>query len=292
VELVGTIRPRSIASTCGLGYASSGRYSSLRGSVDTLLVMGGAGVQAAADDPQLRSWLKRWAPRVRRLGSVCTGAFVLAASGLLDGRRATTHWQSCHRLATLYPKVAVDGTPIFIKDGPVYTSAGITAGIDLALAMVEEDFGATVALYIAKALVLYLRRSGGQSQFSAMLPRDGANDRFDALRRWAGEHLARPLRVEDLAGQARMSPRHFARVFHAQTGQTPARFVERLRVEAACRRLEESRDGLKAIAAATGFGGPDSMRRSFVRRLQVTPDQYRLHFRTGEPRRGKRRARV
>jgi transcriptional regulator GlxA family with amidase domain len=231
-------------------------------------------------DRRLLRWLARAATRTRRIGSVCTGAFVLAAAGLLNGRRATTHWYWCDRLASEFPAVTVDPAPIFIKDGPVYTSAGVTAGIDLALALVEADLGGAVALQIAKELVLYLRRPGGQSQFSMMLPERGAaEDRFDALRTWIVAHLARPLRVEELAEQVRMSPRHFARVFRAETGRTPARYVEGLRVEAACRRLEAAGGGLKEIAAAAGFGGPDSMRRSFVRTLRTTPDQYRSHFR-------------
>jgi transcriptional regulator GlxA family with amidase domain len=285
VELVSTVRARAVASTCGVGYAAGSHYTHLRGRVDTILVMGGD-IGAAMDDPRLLTWLARWAPRVRRVGSVCTGAFILAAAGLLKGRRATTHWQWCDRLAAAFPQTRVDGAPIFIKDGAVYTSAGITAGIDLALAMVEEDFGGAVALQIAKELVLYLRRPGGQSQFSVMLPEQGGNDdRFQRLRAWIGEHLPRSLRVEDLADRAGMSPRNFARVFHAETGHTPARFVERLRVEAACRRLETGGGSLKAIAAAVGFGSPDSMRRSFTRRLRTTPDQYRAHFRLRKGRR-------
>jgi transcriptional regulator GlxA family with amidase domain len=216
---------------------------------------------------------------------VCTGAFVLAAAGLLKGRRATTHWHWCNRLASAFPETRVDGAPIFIKDG-VYTSAGVTAGIDLALALVEEDHGAAVALRIAKELVLYLRRPGGQSQFSVMLPESPSDDdRFQKLRAWVGEHLRRPLRVEDLADQAAMSPRHFARLFATETGHTPARFVERLRIEAACRSLESRSSALKTIASEVGFGSADSMRRSFVRRLRVTPDQYRAHFRLRAERR-------
>lgn len=280
VELVSTARGKAAACTCGLQYLAPTRYTDLRGPVDTLLVAGGEGAVGAVGDRALLGWLRRRAPRARRTGSVCTGAFLLAAAGLLDGRRATTHWQWCGRLAKEFPKVDVTGAPIFIKDGPVYTSAGITAGIDLALAMVEEDFGAAVALQIAKELVLYLRRSGGQSQFSAMLGDPAANgDRFHDLRVWVGERLGAPMHVEALAEQVGMSPRHFARVFRAETGVTPARFVEKLRIEAACRRLEETSHGLKAIAAACGFGGPDSMRRSFMRRLEVTPDHYRARFR-------------
>jgi transcriptional regulator GlxA family with amidase domain len=278
VELISSGRLGVVAASCGLTYAATRHYTRVRGRVDTMLVLGGD-VQAAMRDRRLLRWLKQWAPRVRRIGSVCTGAFVLAAAGLLDGRRATTHWYWCDDLAAAFPNVRVDGAPIFIKDGPVYTSAGVTAGIDLALAMVEEDLGGGVALQIAKGLVLYLRRPGGQSQFSVMLPaRAGTEDRFQKLRTWIADHLPNPLRVEDLADQAGMSPRNFARVFHAETGYTPARFLEGLRVETACRRLENGARGLKAVAAAVGFGSPDSMRRSFLRRLRTTPDQYRAHF--------------
>jgi transcriptional regulator GlxA family with amidase domain len=287
VLLVSTDRGGTAACTCGLRYVAPMRYTDLRGSVDTLLVAGGDGATGVPPDKSLLAWLRRWSPRARRTGSVCTGAFLLAAAGLLDGRRATTHWQWCGRLARDYPRVAVTGAPIFVKDGPLYTSAGVTAGIDLALAMVEEDFGAAVALQVAKELVLHLRRSGGQSQFSALLGDLDGGDRFGDLRLWVAEHLNTPLSVEALAERARMSPRHFARMFRAEVGVTPARFVERLRIEAACRRLEQSTAGLKAVAEACGFGGPDSLRRSFVRRLQVTPDHYRARFRL---RRSSRRA--
>jgi transcriptional regulator GlxA family with amidase domain len=278
VVLVSTDRGRSVPCTCGLEYTAPMRYTDLRGPVDTLLVAGGDGATEAGDEGLL-AWLRRRAPRARRTGSVCTGAFLLAAAGLLDGRRATTHWQWCGRLARDYPNVSVTSAPIFVKDGPLYTSAGVTAGIDLALAMVEEDFGAAVALQVAKELVLYLRRSGGQSQFSALLADADGGDRFGELRLWVAERLGAAISVEALAERAGMSPRHFARVFRAEVGITPARFVERLRIEAACRRLEQTTAGLKVVAEACGFGGPDSMRRSFVRRLQVTPDHYRARFR-------------
>jgi transcriptional regulator GlxA family with amidase domain len=285
VELVTSGRRRTVGSTSGLAYAAARPYATLRGRVDTLLMAGGDGVAAASRDREFLCWLKGWSSRVRRIGSVCTGAFPLAAAGLLDGRRATTHWRWCALLARLFPSVEVTGAPIFVKDGPVYTSAGVTAGIDLALALVEEDHGAAVAMHIAKDLVLYLRRSGGQSQFSSLLSEaPSGRDRFQELSRWIGERLTARLSVEDLAEQAGMSPRHFARVFRAERGTTPARFVDRLRVEAAGRRLEETGQGLKEIAARCGFGSADSMRRSFVRHLEVTPDEYRARFRLRRPR--------
>ena len=241
---------------------------------------GGQGYEEAAKDRALLCWLNRMAPRVRRVGSICTGAFILAAAGLLDGRRATTHWRYCHRLATAYPRVKVDPDPIFIRDGSVFTSAGVTAGMDLALALVEADFGRAAALWIARHLVLFARRPGGQSQFSVLLDLQKA-DR-EPLRRPASvdrrEPRPGPLGRED-GGRVHMSPRNFARVFSEQIGWTPARFVERLRVEAARRRLEESSVGLSQVARECGFGVPDSLRRSFLRVLRVTPDDYRTRFR-------------
>jgi transcriptional regulator GlxA family with amidase domain len=254
-------------------------YSSVRGPVDTLLVAGGLGCLEAAKDRALLRWLRRMAPRVRRLGSVCTGAFLLAAAGLLDGRRATTHWKWCDRLAKAYPKIAVDAEPIFIRDGPVVTSAGITAGMDLALALVEEDFGRAAALWIARHLVLFARRPGGQSQFSVLLDLQAADrEPLRDLQTWVAEHLAEDLSVERLAGRVHMSSRNFARVFRQQVGWTPARFVERLRVEAARRRLEETNAGLAQVARECGFGSPDSLRRSFQRVLRVAPADYRVRF--------------
>ena len=222
------------------------------------------------------------APRVRRIGSVCTGAFVLAAAGLLDGRRATTHWQLCPRLARDHPAVAVEDDPIFVRDGNVYTSAGVTAGMDLALALVEEDHGHDAAMRIARHLVMFVRRPGGQSQFSAALDLQAAERRpIRDLQAWIAGHPSGDLSVEALAARAHMSPRNFARVFRDEVGQTPARFVERVRVEAARRLLEESGAGLERVARECGFGGADSMRRSFLRVLRVAPSEYRGRFLSG-----------
>jgi transcriptional regulator GlxA family with amidase domain len=252
--------------------------------IDTLLVAGGLGCEQAAKDRPLLRWLKRMAPRVRRLGSICTGAFVLAAAGLLDGRRATTHWKWCDHLARAYPHIDVQPDSIFVRDGPVVTSAGVTAGMDLALALVEEDFGRDAALWIARHLVLFLRRPGGQSQFSALLDLQAAErEPLRDLQGWVAEHLDQDLSVERLAGRVHMSTRNFARVFRQQVGWTPGRFVERLRVEAARRRLEESGAGLDQVARECGFGSPDSLRRSFVRVLQVAPREYRSRFHTELP---------
>lgn len=282
VEVVATIRGPMVASSSGLGLAVGGHFSEVRGPVDTLLVAGGAGVWEAAGDEALLGWLRRAAAGVRRVGSVCTGAFLLAAAGLLDGRKATTHWRWCDKLAQDYPKVAVDPDPIFVRDGPIATSAGVTAGMDLALAMVEEDLGRASALAIARHLVLFVRRPGGQSQFSPLLELHAADRRgVRDLQEWIAGHLADDLSVEALAERAHMSPRNFARVFRKQVGSTPARFVERLRVDAARRSLEETDHGLERVARESGFGGADAMRRSFLRVVRVAPHDYRGRFRAG-----------
>jgi transcriptional regulator GlxA family with amidase domain len=253
-----------------------------RGPIDTLLVAGGRGAAAASRDKYLRRWLLQRAGRVRRLGSVCTGAFVLAAAGLLDGRRATTHWYYCSELASSYPQVRVDPDSIFVRDGSVFTSAGVTAGMDLALALVEEDFGRAIALDIARRLVLFMRRPGGQCQFSAVLQMQMADRQLlRELQVWVGEHLDERLPVERLAARTHMSVRNFARVFRRQVGCSPARFVEQLRIEAARRRLEESEADLDQVARECGFGSADSMRRSFLRMLRVPPSGYRRHFQRG-----------
>jgi transcriptional regulator GlxA family with amidase domain len=262
-----------------VGLLAHRSYHGVTHSIDTLLVAGGLGAQEAARDQALLRWLKRMAPRVRRLGSICTGAFVLAAAGLLDGRRVTTHWKWCRHLAQAHPQIAVDPDPIFLRDGRVYTSAGVTAGMDLALALVEDDFGRDAALWIARHLVLFARRPGGQSQFSVLLDLQAAErEPLRDLQAWVTEHLDQDLSVERLAQRVHMSSRNFARVFQRQVGWTPARFVERLRVEAARRRLEESAAGLAEVARECGFGSPDSLRRSFLRVLRVAPADYRRRF--------------
>lgn len=280
VEIVSTTRELRVESSSGLALQANGTVSGLRGEIDTLLVPGGTGVWEALKDEVLLDWLRRKAPRVTRVGSICTGAFILAAARLLDGRRATTHWRWCERLAREYPRVSVEPDPIFVRDGSLFTSAGVTAGMDLALALVEEDLGREVALTIARHLVLFVRRPGGQSQFSPLLELQAAERRpLRDLQLWVGENLAADLSVEALAGRSHMSPRNFARVFHKEVGTTPARFVERLRVDAARRLLEETDAGLEQVARACGFGGADSMRRSFLRVLRVPPNDYRGRFR-------------
>jgi transcriptional regulator GlxA family with amidase domain len=249
--------------------------------IDTLLLAGGVGVQTALGDRALCDWIAARSRGARRVASVCTGAFLLAAAGVLDGRRATTHWAAAEELARRYPRVRVDPEPIFVRDGKVWTSAGVTAGMDLALALVEEDHGRDVALSIARHLVLFLRRPGSQSQFSATLAahapqRTGLRE----VQRYAIEHLAADLSVEALAALSHMSPRHFARTFRAEIGLTPARYVERLRLEAARRRLEEGEEPIADVAAACGFGTPETMRRVFLRALGIGPSEYRRRFHT------------
>jgi len=226
--------------------------------------------------------------RCRRVASVCTGSFLLAAAGLLDGRRATTHWAFAPELARRHPEIEVEPDPIFIRDGTVWTSAGVTAGMDLALALVEEDHDRELALLIARHLVLFLRRPGNQSQFSAML-RAQQPDRepLREVQRQVLEDVAGSHTVEAMAERAHMSPRNFARAFRVQTGVTPARYVESVRLEAARRRLEETAEPVQGIAGACGFPSAEAMRRSFLRAMQVGPSEYRRRFRsTPAPPRG------
>jgi len=246
--------------------------------LDTLLVAGGDGAEAAAENPVLVDWVRQRATRARRVASVCTGAVLLAAAGLLDGRRAATHWEYCARLAQRFPAVHVEPDPIFVCDGTIWTSAGVTAGIDLALALVEEDLGRSVALAVARRLVVFLKRPGGQAQFSAALALQAADDKFGALHNWINSHLADDLSLSVLADRAAMSERSFSRHYAEATGQTPARAIERLRVEAARRLLSETRTPVKRVAQRCGFGSEETMRRSFLRLLAVTPQDYRSRF--------------
>jgi transcriptional regulator GlxA family with amidase domain len=247
--------------------------------IDTLIVPGGPGSREAAADDRLIGWITRATSRARRTASVCTGAFLLARAGLLDGRRATSHWASADALARLYPNVHVDPDPIFLRDGPIWTSAGVTAGMDLALALVEEDLDRDAALTIARHLVMFLRRPGTQSQFSATLAaQQPLREPLREVQRLVIENVADAHTVEAMATRAHMSPRHFARAFRAETGVTPARFVERVRLEAARRRLEDTADPIAAVAAACGFGTAETMRRVFLRALKVGPAEYRRRF--------------
>ncbi len=247
--------------------------------IDTLIAVGGAGVEAAMRDRVLVDWLARRAGHARRVCSVCSGTFLLAAAGLLKGRRCTTHWRHCARLQQLFPELTVEPDPIFVRDGKVWSSAGVTAGIDLALALIEADLGRALALETARHLVVFLKRPGGQSQFSALLAAQAQDDgSFASLHEWIAAHLDADLRVEALAGRAGMSPRNFARLYAQRMGSTPARAVELLRVEAARRALEETGASIEAIARRCGFGDEERMRRAFLRRLGVPPRDYRQRF--------------
>ncbi len=252
--------------------------------VDTLLVAGGRGAEFPTPSPELLAWLRRQYASSRRMGSVCTGAFILAHTGLLDGRCVTTHWESCRELKRRYPAVDVYADPIYLRDGKIYTSAGVTAGMDLALALVEEDWGAKVALAVAQQLVMFLKRPGGQSQFSSLLSAQQTTQRrFEELKLWVVEHLTEDLSVPRLADRVAMSARNFARAFVREIGITPAKFVEMARVDAAQRLLQDSELSVDEIATETGLGGGETMRRAFRRQLAVSPEDYRQRFRWPRP---------
>ena len=266
----------AVTASAGLGLMAEALPAS-RVAVDTLIVAGGVGVYEALKDAALRRWVRRRAGQARRTASVCTGAFLLAAAGLLDGRRCTTHWRQCGELARRYPALRVESDPIFVRDGDVWTSAGVTAGIDLTLAFVEADLGRAAAVAVARQLVVFAKRPGGQAQFSAGLSLAADAD-FDALHAWMAGNLHRDLSVPQLAARAGMSERSFARRYQAATGTTPARAVERLRVEAAREALGSARRSIKDVARRCGFGSEETMRRSFLRLLSVAPRDYRQRF--------------
>jgi transcriptional regulator GlxA family with amidase domain len=245
------------------------------GAITTLIVAGGLGVEAAARCEKTLAFVRAMAKRGIRVASVCSGAYILAEAGVLDGRRATTHWQRTRQFLNAYPNVKLEPDRIFVRDGNIWSSAGISAGIDLALAMVAEDFGGDVAQETARQLVLYHRRSGGQSQFSSLLELKAPAGRFGKLLAWAREHLDAPLTVEDLAEQAGMSSRHFARAFIAETGTTPSKAVERLRIEVARQRVQASSEPIERVALSTGFRDPERMRRAFIRAFGQPPQSLR-----------------
>jgi transcriptional regulator GlxA family with amidase domain len=249
--------------------------------VDTLVIPGGPGIWELRQDSDLMDWICQVLPKARRIASVCLGAFVLAWTGVLDGKRAVTHWRYCPRLADGFSKITVEPNAIFVKDGRVWTSAGVSAGIDLALAMIEEDYGHTTALDVARRLVVFLKRPGGQSQFSTVLAAQASDveGRFSALHAWIIENIACELKVETLAEKAGMTPRTFARAYATRTGMTPANGVEALRVETA-RLLLESKEigGVVEVAQRAGFGDDERMRRAFMRHLGVSPSEYRSRF--------------
>ena len=268
-----------VTATCGLEFASS-PIGDVVGPVDTLMVAGGVGVHAATADEELLHHIRRLATGARRVTSVCSGAFILAAAGLLDGRRATTHWDACRLLEDRYEGVTVDADAIYVRDGNVWTSAGVTAGIDLALALVADDHGRSAAATVARRLVVYLQRSGGQAQFSAVLAAQAADTApvIDLLS-WLRDHLTDNLTVAALARQINLSERQFSRVFKSEVGVTVADHVEAVRLESACRLLETTNRTIEQIARACGFGTPETMNRTFRRRLNTTPTEHRQHFR-------------
>ncbi|GAA0448187.1 GlxA family transcriptional regulator [Streptomyces stramineus] len=247
----------------------------------TLLVPGG---DTRVPDPRLVAWLRAQAPRAERVVSVCTGAFLLAEAGLLDGRRATTHWAFCASFAARFPAVKVTTDPIYVRDGNVATSAGVTAGIDLALALVEEDLGRATALTVARYLVVFLRRPGNQTQFSAQLAAQTASrPTLRDVQHWIAEHPGGDLSVDSLAARANLSPRHFARAFRDEVGMTPGRYVDRIRLEAARRLLEDTADAVEQISRTCGYGTSEAMRRAFVRTMGVAPAEYRRRFHPTPP---------
>jgi transcriptional regulator GlxA family with amidase domain len=271
---------KTIAVTPGPVRSSSGVEMLARGlrpsaAISTLIVAGGGGVNAASKCDKTLGFVRAMAKRGVRIASVCSGAFILAEAGLLDGRRATTHWQRTRQFLSLYPKVKLEPDQIFVRDGDIWSSAGITAGIDLALALVAEDLGDEIAKKAARQLVLYHRRSGGQSQFSSLLELKAPSGRFGPLLSWAREHLEAPLTVEALAEQAGMSTRHFARAFIAETGTTPSKAVERLRIEVARQRVQSSSEAIERVAETTGFRDPERMRRAFIRAFGQPPQSLR-----------------
>jgi transcriptional regulator GlxA family with amidase domain len=283
-ELVSSIRvlaatPGPVRSSSGVEMVARGLKPS--GAIRTLIVAGGEGVRTAARCDKTLTFVKAMARRGVRVASVCSGAYIVAEAGLLDGRRATTHWRRTRHFLSAYPKVKLEPDRIFVRDGEIWSSAGISAGIDLALALVAEDFGDAIAQETARQLVLYHHRSGGQSQFSSLLELKAPAGRFGPLLSWAREHLEAPLTVEDLAEQAGMSSRHFTRAFMAETGTTPSKAVERLRIEVARQRVQSSSEAIERVAQLTGFRDPERMRRAFIRAFGQPPQSLRRAARAG-----------
>ena len=268
-----------VATTFGVKIVADRGFAEAGDEFDTLIIAGGAGAMATRENGEMIEWIRRTSQSVRRVASICTGAFLLAESGLLDGRKATTHWNFCENLARDYPTVQVEPDRIFIRDGTYYTSGGITAGIDLALALVEEDLGSEVANRVARFLLVFFRRPGGQSQFSSFIPVE-AKTRMDVreLQGWIIDHPTEDLSVEALAERLLMSPRNFARVFLKEVGTTPASFVEQVRINVARSKIEQTKLPLKLISEQCGFGSDEQMRRAFQRHLKVSPQDYRERF--------------
>jgi transcriptional regulator GlxA family with amidase domain len=271
--------PGAVCSTSGVEMLAR-KFGSVSG-ITTLIIAGGDGVEAAARNICTVNFVRAVAKRGARVASVCSGTFILAEAGLLDGRRATTHWHRTRQFLNTYPQVRLEPDQIYVRDGNIWSSAGITAGIDLALAMVAEDYGDAIVEKTARQLVLYHRRSGGQSQFSSLLELKAPTGRFGPLLTWARENLDARLTVEDLAEHAGMSSRHFTRAFIAETGSTPSKAIERLRIEEARARVQSSSEAIERVAEATGFGDPERMRRAFIRAFGQPPQSLRRAARAG-----------
>lgn len=277
--VVAAANGQPVTTATGLGFTAA-PLPAPRERIDTVVLPGGGGVDAARADAGFVDWIKAVARTARRVVTVCTGAFLAAEAGLLDGHRATTHWAFADRLATEFPNIEVDPDPIFVRSSErIWTAAGVAAGIDLALSLVEDDHGTEIAQTVARWLVLYLRRPGGQTQFAAPVwmpraKRTSIRDVQEAIESEPGASHS----VEDLARRAAMSPRHFTRVFTEEIGEAPGQYVERIRTEAARRQLEETDDTVVAIASRCGFGTAETMRRNFIRRIGIPPDQYRKAF--------------
>ncbi|MBB3187659.1 GlxA family transcriptional regulator [Microbacter margulisiae] len=271
-----------VATTAGLPVVCEGNLSSIHYEIDTVILAGKGDLDP--DDTELKplvNWLTENAGHFRRICSICAGAYMLAEAGLLNGRRATTHWRNCDNMAKRYPAIIMEKDPIYIKDGNIYTSAGISTGMDLSLALVEEDFGRDIAVNVARILVLYLKRPGNQSQFSNILMYQKVDyEPIQHIQEWILEHLYEDLSVEMLAEKALMSPRNFARVFLRETGITPAKYIEKMRLETARRRLEETRLTIDEISSECGIGNADGLRRLFLRHMKTTPSDYRKSFST------------
>jgi transcriptional regulator GlxA family with amidase domain len=279
--VLGTPGPkRTLQTNRDFGLTNAVPIAEIGGPIDTLIIPGGPGAETGTYDPSLVGWIREAAERSRRVASICTGAFLLGAAALINGKQVVTHWRFCDRLAKEFPQAVVRADPIFLKDGRIYTSAGITAGIDLSLALVEEDHGREVALNIARFLVMFLVRPGGQAQFSHMLSHQAVRSKpLRELQVWMLENLRENLTVEKLAERVGMSPRHFTRVCLRETAMNPGQFVDRMRVEAAQRMIDSSNMGLKEVADACGFRNADGMRRTFLRVMGITAGEYMDRFR-------------
>jgi transcriptional regulator GlxA family with amidase domain len=268
-----------VKTSSGIRIVADKGYEDINEGIDTLLVTGSASIDAATQDVKMRNWLIQMMPRVRRMGSICSGALVLAESGLLNGRKATTHWMYCEQMAKQHRNIRVEPDKIFVRDGNMYTSGGVTAGIDLALSLVEEDWGWEIAAGVARAMLIFMRRPGGQSQFSSYVFNEAKSRKdFRELQAWIVSNPHSDLSIESLAERMAMSPRNFSRLFCQEIGVTPAKFVEGIRMEAARNMMLQTDLPMESVAANCGFNNSEQMRRSFQRLLKTTPQEHRSYF--------------